>query len=120
MALQYPNMRDELVGLLKDLVRSQAAVDEWAAFPGYGFDEWFNLIDDVLPRGAEEAEGVVLKPEDVEAVAAFLSARDAVWRRLGPHASYDDYRRPGVGARDRGCAAGARRDGHHQLVPRRT
>ena len=90
--LLYPNMREELIELLEDLAGSQTAADEWAAFPDYGFDEWFNRIDDILPGGAEGAQGVVLEPDDVEAVAAFLSARDTVWKRLGPDASYEDYR----------------------------
>src|SRR3954454_15317400 len=84
-------MRDELMGLLDDLAGSEGVTDEWEAFRDYGFDEWFNLIDDILPNGAREAQGVVLEPDDVEVVSTFLARRDAVWARLGPHGTYDAY-----------------------------
>jgi hypothetical protein len=71
MTLQYPNMREELIGLLADLAASEHLSDEWIAFPDYGFGEWFNLVDDVLPEGAEAAAGVVLNPNEVEPVADF-------------------------------------------------
>jgi hypothetical protein len=93
MTLKYPNMREELIGLLADLAASEHVSDEQIAFPGYGFAEWFNLVDDVLANGAEAATGIVLNPNEAEPVADFLHARDTVWRDLGRLGSFAQFRR---------------------------
>jgi hypothetical protein len=92
MTLLAPNMREELLGLLSDLVASEHVSDEQIAFPDYGFDEWYNLVNDVLPRGAEAAAGVVLHPDEVESVGGFLDARARVWKDLGRFGSFTQYR----------------------------
>jgi hypothetical protein len=63
MTLLAPNMREELIGLLSDLAASEHQPDQQIAFPGYGFDEWFNRVNDFLPKGAEAAAGVALNAE---------------------------------------------------------
>ena len=84
-------MHEELIGLLTDLLSSDGADDEAIAFP-YGFNEWFNEVDDLLPDGAESASGAVLYPSEVEPVAMFLQARDAIWRELGRTGTFRQYR----------------------------
>jgi hypothetical protein len=84
-------MREELIQLLAALASSRDAANEVEAFPGLGFDEWWNLTDDVLPEGAEAALGVVLHTNEVAPVAAFLAQRDDLWTEFGPHGTFKEY-----------------------------
>jgi hypothetical protein len=89
--IRYPNMHEELIGLLEDLLSSEDGGDERVAFPA-GFNEWSNEVDDLLPEGADGASGAVLFPSEVKPVATFLESRDAIWRDVGSDGTFQQYR----------------------------
>jgi hypothetical protein len=93
MSVQYPEMREQLIALLR-------APNERDGLDGGSFDDWFNDLDWLAPDDVSESIGVVLTDErEAKAVATFRERLNAVFDDLGEvgYAAYrSDPRWPGV------------------------
>jgi hypothetical protein len=88
--VEYPEMRERLIGLLRD-VNDPMADRTWEASGGH-FDDWFNDLEFLLPTGDGEAVGAVLADtREAKAVLPFQTLLDAIYADLGD-AGYVTYR----------------------------
>jgi hypothetical protein len=88
--VEYPEMRERLIGLLRD-VNDPMADRTWESSKCH-FDDWFNDLEFLLPKGDGEAIGAVLADSrEARAVLPFRTLIDAVYAEFGD-AGYVAYR----------------------------
>ena len=89
MTVQYPEMRERLIGLLRE-ANDPDADKRWLR--GGWFDDWFNDLDSLVAEHPAESIGVVFTDErEAEPFAAFRGRLNAIYEDLGD-AGYAAYR----------------------------
>ena len=87
--VRYPWMRTETADLIAEAL-STVEASRWREWSG-DFDEWFNRIDDVLLRGAQDMIGWTLIDEaEADVVQRFLDRLHAIHAAIGD-VPFDQY-----------------------------
>ena len=95
MSVKYESMRRELFAMLAEFGTPELELQWLSAAPGEPwnqFNEWWEIIGDLLPEGARASVGFVIADEaEAEIVDGFLDLYEAIYCDLGLPIAFERY-----------------------------